>query len=251
MHISAFKNDLTQFCLIDWFPHYMHSIGSLVGGNIAEEIIPVSIADFFVTDKRSWLKFQNDQASSTAGSSNSALFKESRSALTLGEYTRSANAAWKIKHSPEGGFEYTADLAFSFSTNLGIIKKISSIGQSLSEELPTGRRGREEVRGLRTDIASDERYSIFDNGNKNNSEHVDKGRRKLFGRATTHERESLISDLKGLLKAKSPSEPTLRPYSLSEAMVIHEVSFLDTIKGIATSQHIVQTQKVVTKDKVV
>ena len=228
-------------------PPNVRVTGSLVGGNIAEEIVPVSIADFFVIDKKVWLKFQKDQAKSTADGSSSAFFNKSRSALILGEYQRSMDAAWKIKQFPEGVFQYTADLAFSFKTNIKGMRDVKrkNVGRSLLEQLSNGWNGTEEVTGLRSDIARDECDSVFDNSNRSTADNSCNNKRKLFGSDTTHERESLIGSLSSFLKTKTASrlDPPLRSFELSEEMVIHEVSFLNTILGIATTQHIVQTQK--------
>lgn len=216
--------------------------GSLVGGNIAEEIMPVSVADFFVIDAKSWLKYQTDQAEGIATKKNSDLFKESRSSMILGDYKKSIDAAWKIKQVPEGGFEYTADLAFSFLTSKGgenIVKR-RNIRRSLRQELPKRRREAEEVNESRNMTANDYFDSAFNNSNRSSAEKCVQSRRKLYGQETTHERESMMNCLKEDLKAKSLPDSALRSYELSDTMAIHELSFLDTIKGTATTQHIVQ-----------
>jgi hypothetical protein len=217
--------------------------GSLVGGNIAEEIMPVSVADFFVIDAKPWLKFQTDQAQDTASKKNSDIFKESRSSMILGDYKKSINAAWKIKQVPEGGFEYTADLAFSFLTSKGGEKnaKHKTIRRSLRQELPNRRRKAEEATGLRNVTANDDLESAVNNSNRSSAEKGIQSRRRLYGQETTHDRESIMNCLKEDLKAKSLPDSALRSYQLSDTMAIHELSFLDTIKGTATTQHIVQT----------
>lgn len=213
--------------------------GSLVGGNIAEEIMPVSVADFFVIDAKPWLKFQTDQAQGTASKQNSDMFKESRSSMILGDYKKSINAAWKIKEVPEGGFEYTADLAFSFLKSKGGEKNVKhkTVRRSLRQEVPKRRRKAEEATGLSNVTANDDFDSAFNNSNSSSAEKGVQSRRRLYGQETTHDRESIMSCLKEDLKAKS----LLRSYEPSDTMAIHELSFLDTIKGTATTQHIVQT----------
>jgi hypothetical protein len=223
--------------------------GSLVGGNIAEEIMPVSVADFFVIDAKPWLKFQTDQAQGTASEKNSDLFKESRSSMILGDYKKSVDAAWKIKQVPEGGFEYTADLAFSFLKSKGGEKNIKhkTIKRSLRQELPNRRRKAKEATGLRSMTANDDFDSAVNNSNRSSAEHGVQSRRRLYGEETTYDRESIMNSLKEDLKAKSLPDSALRSYELSDTMAIHELSFLDTIKGTATTQHIVQ---ILTHDKV-
>ena len=201
--------------------------------------MPVSVADFFVIDAKSWLKFQTDQAQGTASKQNSDMFKESRSSIILGDYKKSIDAAWKIKQVPEGGFEYVADLAFSFLTSKGGQKNVKhkSFRRSLRQELPNRRRKAEEATGLRNVTAADDLDSAVNNSNRSSAEHGVQIGRRLYGQETTHDRESIMNCLKEDLKAKS----LLRSYQLSDTMAIHELSFLDTIKGTATTQHIVQT----------
>ena len=206
--------------------------------------MPVSVADFFVIDAKPWLKFQTDQAQGTASKENSDMFKESRSSIILGDYKKSIDAAWKIKQVPEGGFEYVADLAFSFLTGKGGEKNVKhkSIRSSLRQELSKRWQKAEEATGLSNVTANDDFDSAFNNSNGSSAEHGVQSRRKLYGQETSYERESIMNSLKEDLKAKSQ----LRSYQLSDTMAIHELSFLDTIKGTATTQHIVQTH-----DKVV
>lgn len=226
--------------------------GSLVGGNIAEEIIPTSIADFFVVDKEKWIQYQSKLAKDSASKSNGVNFNASRKALISGDYKRSIDAAWRLEHSPEGEFEYTADLALSFSRNTFEKRntKFKKSARSLQEELPNRWRRPEELMVLRTDTACGGCDCAFNNSIKSNAENVRKKRRKLFGTDVTRGRESLINNLKAFLHSKSKSDRLLGPYEQSEAMAIHEISFLDTVNGIATSQHIVQTQTTDTKDEV-
>ena len=230
----------------------MRVTGSLIGGNIAEEIIPTSIADFFVVDKGNWIQYQSNLAKGTASKSNGVNFNASRKALISGDYKQSIGAAWGIEHSPEGVFEYTADLALSFSRNKYGKRnaKLKKNARSLQEELPNRWRRTEEVMALRVDTACDGCDCLFNNSINSNAENVCKKRRKLFGAETTSGRESLINNLKAFLQSKSQSDRLLSPYEQSEAMAIHEISFLDTVNGIATSQHIVQTQTTDTKDEV-
>lgn len=208
--------------------------GALVGGNIAEEIVPVSIADLFVVRRKVWLEFQEHQAKGTLNGDASRGFKESRSGMRLGDFRGSEKGIGKIKETPEGQFEYTADLTFAFSNRRKAVVTDKSARLGSKKRLQSyEHRHLEDVKF--------ENYEInHHRSNSSNSHEKREKRRKLFGSKTTSEREEMISNLRQ--STVFPFTTDIFESSLDDerAIKVHELSFLDLINGVATTQHIVQ-----------
>ena len=95
---------------------FIYILGALVGGNIADEVMPISIADFFVTKKKNWLKHQKSFMEETVSGkfSSSERFKSARSSQLKGKHVDADRSVIKMREAPLGIFEYTADLLFCF-----------------------------------------------------------------------------------------------------------------------------------------
>ena len=102
---------------VDQWPVGTGAMGALVGGDISEEMIPLSIADLFAIDKNSYLKHYKEKLSSPT--INVDAFRAAREALINNDIKEAEKFVGKIRGSPEGRFEYTADLILSFYRRKG------------------------------------------------------------------------------------------------------------------------------------
>mmetsp|Transcript_21049 Transcript_21049/g.30404 ORF Transcript_21049/g.30404 Transcript_21049/m.30404 type:complete len:1233 (+) Transcript_21049:106-3804(+) len=110
---------------LDQIPVGNGRIGALVGGGIDGEVIPISMAGFYVRQKR---KGQ----SSVVGSSN--FFRQSRELLMQGKVQESARILSKtISSDPLGMFQYICDLVVVFFPGSG--KSSSSTPTSVPQHL--------------------------------------------------------------------------------------------------------------------
>ena len=102
---------------VDQWPVGTGAVGALVGGDISEEMIPLSIADLFSIDKNSYLKHYKEKLSSPT--INVDAFRAARESLINNDIKEAEKFVGKIRGSPEGRFEYTADLILSFYRRKG------------------------------------------------------------------------------------------------------------------------------------
>ena len=86
----------------------------MVGGNIATEVIPVSTADFFLTNRKEWLKYQKSQIDGADNDKSVEGFRSARASLLQGDYNKADKGIGKMPRAPMGQFEYTADLICCF-----------------------------------------------------------------------------------------------------------------------------------------
>ena len=86
----------------------------MVGGNIATEVIPLSTADFFLTNRKEWLKYQKSQIDGADNEKSVEGFRSARASLLQGDYNKADKGIGKMPRAPLGQFEYTADLIFCF-----------------------------------------------------------------------------------------------------------------------------------------
>lgn len=194
----------------------------------------MSIADLFVVRRKVWLEFQEHQAKGTLTGDASRGFKESRSGMRLGDFRGSEKGIGKIKETPEGQFEYTADLTFAFSNRRKAVITDKSVRLGSKKRLQSyEHRHLEDVKC--------ENYKInHHRSNSSNSHEQREKRRKLYGSKTTSEREEMISNLRQ--STVFPFTTDIFESSLDDerAIKVHELSFLDLINGVATTQHLVQ-----------
>ena len=101
--------------------------GALVGGNIATEVIPISTADFFLTNRKEWLKYQKSQIEGADNVKSSEGFLSARASLLQGDYNKADKGIERMRRAPLGQFEYTADLIFCFFDRLPTIDVVTSI----------------------------------------------------------------------------------------------------------------------------
>ena len=101
--------------------------GALVGGDIATEVIPISTADFFLTNRKEWLKYQKSQIEGADNENSSEGFRSARASLLQGDYNKADKGIGRMRRAPLGQFEYTADLIFCFFDRLPTIDVVTSI----------------------------------------------------------------------------------------------------------------------------
>lgn len=190
--------------------------------------------------KKKWLNFQKAQSEGIISGGGRDGFEQSRLFLNQGNYDTADKRMGRIKQVPEGEFEYTADLIFAFvdrqtndfkappaktSKNERFpIKKIKRIDASLGAASFNGTRVTDGMRGR------DDRFLK-----------PQKGRRKLSDSGPQTQRQRMISTLRESLNF--PFESNNYDYyskSASKKVEVHELSFLDTANGIATTQHLIQ-----------
>jgi hypothetical protein len=201
----------------------------------------VSIADLFVVRRKAWLEFQQRQMNGVkmGTGAGGVGFKESRAGMRLGDFRGSEKGIGKIKETPEGQFEYTADLTFSFANRRREVITDQSAPSRSERRLASDEQS--EPNSLE-DIAC-ENYEINDHNRSSSIYHEKReNRRKLFGARVTTEREDMINNLQ-----KSSEFPFTTGIFVSNphnkrADKVHELSFLDLVNGIATTQHIVQVE---------
>ena len=102
---------------VDQWPVGTGAVGALVGGDISEEMIPLSVADFFAIDKNAYLRHYKEKLSSPT--INVDAFRAAREALINNDIKEAEKFVGKIRGAPEGRFEYTADLILSFHRRKG------------------------------------------------------------------------------------------------------------------------------------
>jgi hypothetical protein len=199
----------------------------------------VSIADLFVVRRKAWLEFQQRQMNGVKMGAGGVGFKESRAGMRLGDFRGSEKGIGKIKETPEGQFEYTADLTFTFANRRREVITDKSAPSKSERRLASDERS--EPNSLEDSIC--ENYEINDHNRSSSIYHEQReNRRKLFGAKVTSEREDMINNLQ---------KSTVFPFTTGifesnphnkRADKVHELSFLDLINGIATTQHILQVE---------
>ena len=160
---------------------------------MAVEVIPVSIADFYVVAKKNWLNFQKAQSDGIVSGEGRGGFQQARLFLNQGNYDIADKRMGRIKQVPEGEFEYTADLIFAFVDREGNDLKTPAV-------------------------------KTVNNDNGGSSP-----------------RQRMITALRESLKFPFNSNNyDYYSQSASKNVRVHELSFLDTANGIATTQHLIQ-----------
>ena len=87
---------------------------------MSSELIPISIADLYVTQKKNWINFHQKQIADAMSGMNTEGFRKSRKSLLEGEYQSADGGIGEIKQTPEGQFEYTADLSICYFNRLEV-----------------------------------------------------------------------------------------------------------------------------------
>jgi hypothetical protein len=214
--------------------------GALVGGNIAEEIVPVSIADLFVVRRKVWIEFQRKTHGVRMGAGAGGVgFKESRAGMRLGDFRGSEKGIGKIKETPEGQFEYTADLTFAFANRRREV--ITDKSAPLRSERKLASNELSEPNSLEGTINGN--YEIkYHNRNSVIYHEQRENRRKLYGAKITSEREEMISNLQKSTVFPFTTDVFESTPDDKRAIKVHELSFLDMMNGVATTQHLVQVE---------
>ena len=207
----------------------------------------MSIADLFVVRRKVWLEFQKYQSDGVLKGDGNRGFKESRFGMKLGDFIGSEKEIGKIKENPEGQFEYAADLTFAFVNKRReiIVDKAATLGKKFSISHESQRRKLESDLDCKTDIQDDLKWQHNSmNSSRNGGEYPTQGenRRKLFGSRTTSDRMEMIRSLRQSIVFPFTSDTFESSRDDERVIKVHELSFLDMINGVATTQHIVQVE---------
>lgn len=207
----------------------------------------MSIADLFVVRRKVWLEFQAHQARGIRAGEGGRGFKESRAGMRLGDFRGSEKGIGKIKETPEGQFEYTADLTFAFANKRRAVNMVKSAALGSKRRLASD----EDCKPYHLRGINCENYNRIDhNSSTSNYHEYEEKRRKLFGAKTTTEREEMISNLRQSTVFPFTTDTFESTLDDERAMKVHELSFLDLLNGVATTQHLVQIEAGKSRGKV-
>ena len=252
---------------VDQWPVGTGAVGALVGGDVSEEVVPVSIADLFAIDKGRFVKHHADKAASPGASSEA--FRSAREAMLKGDVRGAERFVNKIKGAPEGRFEYAADLVFAFYRPADPSAPTTANATAPARagaQWPPGPSGQQKPGKKMHGRQQGQKFAQYMNpewprpraarhGPEKTAAQAP-GQRQRRRRLTTHGQDGArrrhIDELHGALQAGQRPRPLL-PYpptaflegsdagrSAFADVVAHGVAFLDMQGGVATSQFLVQ-----------
>jgi hypothetical protein len=193
-----------------------------------------------VVDKKSWLNFQKAQSEGIISGAGREGFEHARAFINQGNYQTADKRMGRIKQIHEGEFEYTADLIFAFVDRQADDLKAPAARKITNERSPVKRKTIVES-SLSAASFNDTRDFDGMSGRDDTLLKPQSRRRKLNDNGAKTLRQRMISTLRESLNFPfKTSDYDYYSQSASKSLKVHELSFLDTANGIATTQHLIQ-----------
>ena len=224
--------------------------GALVGGSMSSELIPISIADLYVTQKKNWINFHQKQITDAMSGMNTEGFRKSRKSLLDGEYQSADGGIGEIKQTPEGQFEYTADLSICYFNKLEeeIIDQDTNVNSTNIENKKDTKIDNKSISN--TDklqkLAEKVKEKLKEKEKEKEKEKkTDKSRRKLG--SAEGARNPIISNFRNSVEFPFKTDN----FGNKDTQNKHEMSFLNMNNGVSTSQHVHETLSKESDEKVI